>query len=434
MKKPSILYKIFLIVVAFSQLFWVPPALALNVQLFRPNIASTGTFRLSGSQTLKPYQFTLGLFTNFAYDPLVLRNVATPSLIKRVAHFVWTEDLVGEIGLHDRITVGLDLPLSMVRHTPTPAGGATSDFFRQGDLSVYGRIKILDPDNHFVGFAAIPFLEIPTGSLPHYVGDAGMNFGLRLIADKQLGRFYINTSLGYRGHSKDENITASGSVIPLNLDDELTYGIGTAINLVSDRLQFVSDFVGSSTFVDFLNQENSTPLEIMGGFRANFLNKRLTASVGGSGGIRGGYGAPTYRIFSGVTMQFPSGEPKEPRPERHEKIVRNIVLEGVVFETGKHTLMAQAQAVLKQNLEELQALPAKRRLVVEGHTDNQGDDSSNQKLSERRTQSVRNYLILNGISKDRVTAIGYGESQPIASNESTAGRTKNRRVEIKILE
>ena len=71
------------------------------------------------------------------------------------------------------------------------------------------------------------------------------------------------------------------------------------------------------------------------------------------------------------------------------------------------------------------------RVVVEGHTDSQGNEARNQDLSRRRAIAVREYLLSNiAMSADRITAVGYGESSPIAPNDSEAGRARNRRIEI----
>jgi outer membrane protein OmpA-like peptidoglycan-associated protein len=69
---------------------------------------------------------------------------------------------------------------------------------------------------------------------------------------------------------------------------------------------------------------------------------------------------------------------------------------------------------------------------INGHTDNTGSDELNQKLSESRANSVKQYLLENGIGENRITATGYGESKPIADNKTAAGRAMNRRVEINL--
>lgn len=71
-------------------------------------------------------------------------------------------------------------------------------------------------------------------------------------------------------------------------------------------------------------------------------------------------------------------------------------------------------------------------LVIEGHADSNGSDAMNLELSQKRTESVKNYLMEKGITGTRVTAIGYGESKPVASNATALGRAKNRRVELKM--
>ena len=74
-----------------------------------------------------------------------------------------------------------------------------------------------------------------------------------------------------------------------------------------------------------------------------------------------------------------------------------------------------------------------RAVLVEGHTDNTGSDAHNLTLSEQRAESVRSYLIKDGVAEQRVLARGYGKAYPIAGNDTASGRQRNRRVEIVIL-
>jgi len=70
------------------------------------------------------------------------------------------------------------------------------------------------------------------------------------------------------------------------------------------------------------------------------------------------------------------------------------------------------------------------RLAVEGHTDSVGGEDYNQRLSEQRAATVRDYLVQNGISMNNVSAMGFGKTRPISSNDNPAGRQQNRRVEL----
>jgi OOP family OmpA-OmpF porin len=69
-------------------------------------------------------------------------------------------------------------------------------------------------------------------------------------------------------------------------------------------------------------------------------------------------------------------------------------------------------------------------IVVEGHTDSLGSAEYNQRLSEKRAMAVKEYFVMKGIESHRMNAMGYGESRPVASNETEAGRAKNRRVQL----
>ncbi|MGJ8660607.1 MAG: OmpA family protein [Bacteroidota bacterium] len=71
-------------------------------------------------------------------------------------------------------------------------------------------------------------------------------------------------------------------------------------------------------------------------------------------------------------------------------------------------------------------------ILIEGHTDSSGDDAYNQTLSEKRANSVKSYLIRNGINASRLSSVGYGESQPLQDNGTEAGKAANRRVEVAI--
>jgi outer membrane protein OmpA-like peptidoglycan-associated protein len=103
---------------------------------------------------------------------------------------------------------------------------------------------------------------------------------------------------------------------------------------------------------------------------------------------------------------------------------------GVLFASGKSELLPSAQAKLGEVARALGEQSKEANIVVEGHTDSQGSDSFNQKLSLERAQSVSDYLASHGVAGDRIRAEGVGESRPIADNKTAEGRANNRRVEI----
>ena len=149
------------------------------------------------------------------------------------------------------------------------------------------------------------------------------------------------------------------------------------------------------------------------------------AAVGGvAGGLIGNYmdkqaeeiekdleGATVERVGEGILITFDSG---------------------ILFDFDSYALKPATRA----NLDELSTTLNKyddTEVLVLGHTDNVGTDEYNEGLSEQRARAVRNYLVTKQVSGPRLSTIGYGETDPIASNETETGREQNRRVEIVIV-
>jgi outer membrane protein OmpA-like peptidoglycan-associated protein len=106
-----------------------------------------------------------------------------------------------------------------------------------------------------------------------------------------------------------------------------------------------------------------------------------------------------------------------------------VNMSDVLFDTAQHTLKPGARERLAKVATILKAHPG-LQIDIEGHTDSVGTDSYNQSLSERRAQSVRSFLVAEGVPSQTMSARGLGEEQPVASNDSASGRQQNRRVEL----
>lgn len=140
------------------------------------------------------------------------------------------------------------------------------------------------------------------------------------------------------------------------------------------------------------------------------------------------------------TAAEPEPEPvAEPAPEPQKRVeVRDnkiVINEKVRFkvnsdkiESVSHDLLNEVAKVIKDN-------PQIKKIEIQGHASAEGGDSHNMKLSDRRAKAVKKYLTgKGGVAKDHLTAKGYGETQPIASNDTEDGKEKNRRVEFVITE
>lgn len=188
-------------------------------------------------------------------------------------------------------------------------------------------------------------------------------------------------------------------------------------------------------------------------------NRRLSnTAIGAIGGALGGYllgdlvggrnsrteqivGAGIGAIAGGAVGRYMDQQEAELRRETAGTgvdVIRqgdDIILRmpsGITFDVDRYDIKPQFQSTLNEVAQTL-AQYQQTYIDVLGHTDSTGSDAYNQALSERRAQSVANYLASRGVAPARMATRGFGETQPIADNATEYGRAQNRRVEIKVV-
>ena len=109
--------------------------------------------------------------------------------------------------------------------------------------------------------------------------------------------------------------------------------------------------------------------------------------------------------------------------------LRTPVYDNVAFEFDSAKVSAESEGILARAVENMERNPAVK-VLIEGHTDSTGPDDYNMGLSLKRAQAVKDFAISKGIAADRMTVKGFGESQPLVSNDTKEGRAENRRVEF----
>jgi outer membrane protein OmpA-like peptidoglycan-associated protein len=202
----------------------------------------------------------------------------------------------------------------------------------------------------------------------------------------------------------------------------------------------------------------------MGAIRWSAL-RGLDVLAGGGPGLTAGYGTPAYRLFFALSFSpqllgsrrppplVPAFAADPPRPAPALTVVaadppilfsRTLelarieedhveLLAPVLFARARDVLLPQSRAVLDAAVSVLENHPELSLVRIEGHTDGHGKADYNLGLSKRRAKAVRLYLMQHGIGPDRLQSDGFGSSRPIASNDTTEGRARNRRVEMVIV-
>ncbi len=127
--------------------------------------------------------------------------------------------------------------------------------------------------------------------------------------------------------------------------------------------------------------------------------------------------------------------PAEKKPKRVEVTEDRIEInDKILFDFDKASIKPESHGLLDEIIQVIKEHPHIKKISIEGHTDSDGTDEYNQKLSEQRARSVARYLTRGGIPADMLTSNGFGETRPIADNDSDEGKEKNRRVEFIITE
>jgi outer membrane protein OmpA-like peptidoglycan-associated protein len=134
-------------------------------------------------------------------------------------------------------------------------------------------------------------------------------------------------------------------------------------------------------------------------------------------------------ITNGTNPLDPSDDVPKVEQELKTEVNVPIVLDGIVFKTGSAEITPVSEEILMQAFNTLDRHP-EIFVDIQGHTDNVGKHDSNMKLSKRRADAVKTWLVNKGIVSNRITTTGFGPDKPIAPNTTDEGKQKNRRIEF----
>lgn len=168
---------------------------------------------------------------------------------------------------------------------------------------------------------------------------------------------------------------------------------------------------------------------LLGGLIGGGTGRIIGAGIGGIAG--GAIGYTMDKQIRELKEQTAGSGVDVTTTDNGQAILVNLP-DGVTFDVNSYTLQPRFRTTLDEISKSLKNYP-NSLIDVYGHTDSTGSDQYNQTLSENRARTVANYLVMQGVSDARVRSLGYGETMPIASNDTEEGRARNRRVEIKIV-
>ena len=145
-------------------------------------------------------------------------------------------------------------------------------------------------------------------------------------------------------------------------------------------------------------------------------------------------GTTTFQDTTPIRIAVAPPPKPEPPPAKQVKIRDNRIEIGekIQFAYDKAEVLPVSFAILDELAKVIQENPHVQKVSIEGHASEEGEEQHNLLLSKARAEAVRQYLVAKGVSQERLSSIGFGESKPLVSNETEAGRETNRRVEFHI--
>jgi hypothetical protein len=398
---------------------------------FTPAVDGGDYFTVYGSDTLALWQGHLGFYLDYANRPLQFAGTGGFAGTRQgvIDHTV-IANFTGAIGFTEWFTFGLNVPVVAYNwffaDTPVAAPtGASDHAAMMGDLDVVTKFRLLDIGEHDVGVALIPRLTLPTGDVVRYAGSGHVTGGATLVTEFQLHeRFNVSLNLGavLRDHVLRHGI---------DMDDQFSYGVGANYK-ITPQWQMIVEGFGTTVMKDFFSNSNTSPFEAGLGFRHYFGETGISWDVGGNVGLIDGVGSPRFRVLS--SLQWTSPVKKiAPPPDTRIQGNKIVLLGKIYYDTNKTTIKPVSYPVLDDVVSVLRDHPEITLIEVQGHTDARASDEYNLRLSQGRAESAMQYLVGKGISSGRLRAVGYGESRPIASNDTPVHMSENRRTEFIII-
>lgn len=303
-----------------------------------------------------------------------------------------------------------------------------------GDSTLGAKVKLFEKDE--MAFAITPYLNIPTGNTDRFSSDDGFGLGVLGSFEYHLQQIRLYANAGFQ-HSPNAEFAN------IDLKNRLLLGFGAGYDVTNDlllNLEWRGQF-------GLAFDEDQNPVDLIADARYKLRNDLHFFGGFGIGGLDFGGSDNTdssdYRFLFGFKWAPQSQKQvitktiyktrylKETEREVIEK--KLLLLKGVKFKSGKDELTDESKAILSFVAETIiEFSGGMKSITVEGHTDSIGDAKLNLDLSQRRAQSVVNFLVSKRVPKKLLSPIGFGESRPKVKEITKKDQDINRRVEFKV--
>lgn len=450
-----------MLAVTLAALLAGPPAHAigngapLDVNRFHPATGSGRVLTIDLADVGRPYEVVPQLVLHYADLPLAY--TFANRIQGEVVRDRLTADFAVSVSLLKRLQLSLALPVTLyqggdsitytdvatgaTRTLPRAARGGQEDL----RLGIKGRFW----SNEHFGVGGVFTIAFPTGNANGYLGSSNVTGEARVIGHYIYKWLTVALNVGWRWAGAEERL------LNVRAGNSLFYGGAVQVEVFRRQnipLYLLGEVYGLAHY-RFESLVDS-PVEAM--FAAKTQVKDWTVWLGAGPGLDRGYGEPNVRVIAGVAYNWhPMRRPRPPKPPRvvqeppplvpqppppapkvtvQEESDRLQLGEVVHFESDRADIKSESYPLLDDVAQLIQSRPELGPIRIDGHTDNTHTEEYNLGLSRRRAEAVRDYLVVHGVARDRLSVAGYGERCPLVGNETLEKRAINRRVDFIIVD
>ena len=352
------------------------------------------------------------------------------------------------MGLAKGWDIGLSLP-QILSQSVQDTTGSRGEFVATGgtEVRLNTKIRLLGDDSQ--GFAFVFSTNFNRIQNNPYTGtNAGPTVNIEAAADTTIKHVALGANVGYRARNPGTKIPGS---IANPLKDQLIASVAASYLVSHWNTKIIGEIFASlpAQATNSNDDRSLSSAEALLGAKYD-LNTSLALHAGFGGELSQGLASPDWRVYTGLNYTF--GPTFKPIVRRSTKVIEPpdndllVQLETEQTDQGAFERFRTQAIHFKFDSDEMVGEYAKaldelskylrqgfKELVVEGHTDSIGSEIYNDKLSLKRAQAIKRYLVSKySLDATKITPIGYGERHPIADNGNYQGRQANRRVEFKI--
>jgi outer membrane protein OmpA-like peptidoglycan-associated protein len=438
-------YTVLVILVVFASSAFAN-VVGTDTQNFNTTTSGLDFVTVQSSETLKPGIINFGLFLNYAVNTLPYFE-ANPQNRSSFNDSLLASDLNFGVGLLKNWDAGISFPavLSQSVANTSTAGGQFNNYGNT-EIRPNTKVHLLGDDTKGVAvIGSVNFNEIQNN--PYAGIGSGPTYNLEVAVDDTFGPFAVALNLGHRWRNPGSQIPG----IPIQpIQNQIIYSAAANYLLHSTDTKIIFEIFGgqptNTTNTDQTRVQDS--LEALLGLKHD-ITRNLAFHIGAGSEVSHAIASPDWRVYTGLNWAIGPfwGKEKNLEPVVEQKLLMatNVVplpthpieevfvAHNILFEFNSDVLTGDYDKTLTELVAFIHKEPQFDNLTIEGHTDSVGSESYNMNLSQRRANAIKKYLAEHfQLAAEKIEAIGYGPTRPIANNGNYQGRQLNRRVEFKI--